>query len=234
MANGVNPWTAFWNQRESGDRAVRMKEAQAEQAQIEAAQAAAPSKYQDSSFVMPSVGNLYDNVKYGVKSYIPGTDENKIFTDSIGSLWGDMQTAGTRTNLEAEIAGGARLAPGVAEAGDYVDGADYDKWAQDFTKEDIVNTIAGPTKPGKQKTPKKTMKRRAAVQKAVAPKAAPAKRFATVDPLNLFGNKNGVNPFASGGGAITNDRFNGGVVPAQKPAPKAAGSKFVNSALDLF
>ena len=63
---------------------------------------------------------------------------------------------------------------------------------------------------------------------------APRERFATVDPLNLFGNKNGVNPFASGGGAITNDRFNGGVVPAQRPAPKASGSKFVNSALDLF
>jgi len=38
-------------------------------------------------------------------------------------------------------------------------------------------------------------------------------RFATVDPLNLFGNRNGVNPFASGGGVINNARFSGGYVP---------------------
>ena len=62
-----------------------------------------------------------------------------------------------------------------------------------------------------------------AIQQAAATiaKAAPApvverQKFATVDPLNLFGNRNGVNPFASGGGAITNARFSGGYVPQRQ------------------
>jgi hypothetical protein len=42
----------------------------------------------------------------------------------------------------------------------------------------------------------------------------PEQRYATVDPLNLFGNRNGINPFASSPHPITMSRFNGGVVPS--------------------
>jgi len=154
--------------------------------------------------------------------------------------WDAFSKAGTMSNAKAIELGQPHLSPMTQEAEDYVDGADYDKWADDFTADDIVNTVA-PLKPGKTKTPKKQMQKRAAVQKAVAPmkKAAPApaQRYATVDPLNLFGNKNGVNPFGRRGEAMTNDRFNGGVVPVQEapaPQPRASKSSFVNSALDLF
>jgi hypothetical protein len=43
----------------------------------------------------------------------------------------------------------------------------------------------------------------------------PVQRYATVDPFNLFGNRNGVNPFSLRNAPITNDRFSGGVVPSQ-------------------
>ena len=50
-------------------------------------------------------------------------------------------------------------------------------------------------------------------------------RFATVDPLNLFGNKNGVNPFSSSAGT---DRFSGGYVSNRKV------SQDTSDILDLF
>jgi len=57
-----------------------------------------------------------------------------------------------------------------------------------------------------------------AFSKPVVAPAAPQQRYATVDPLNIFGNSNGVNPFGFRDEAVTNDRFSGGVVPTKKPA----------------
>ena len=82
---------------------------------------------------------------------------------------------------------------------------------------------------GKMPTPK-------AVQKAVA-KAPVPQNYATVDPLNLFGNKNGVNPFGARGEPMTNDRFSGGVVPQQEQGayvPKRQISQDMNKVLGMF
>ena len=75
--------------------------------------------------------------------------------------------------------------PVVAEADDFVDGSAYDKWADDFTDDDIVNAVA-PLNPGtKTKTPKKQLRKRAAVKKAIAP----ARRAPVANPYSM-------NPFA--------------------------------------
>ena len=100
-----------------------------------------------------------------------------------------------------------------------------------FTKDDIVDSIA-PKAPGKKKMSKPQAKKRAAVKRAVKPQvqARPkAQKYATVDPLNLFGNKNGVNPFGRRNEAMTNARFSGGNVPVKESA--FAKSK---NPLDLF
>ena len=58
--------------------------------------------------------------------------------------------------------------------------------------------------------------------------------YASVDPLNLFGNKNGVNPFESRGNPITNDRFNGGEVPPPAYVSNRKISQDTSDILDLF
>jgi len=72
------------------------------------------------------------------------------------------------------------------------------------------------TKTSKPRTNKRVVQSApppAVAKHTLNPVQASAKRYATVDPLNLFGNRNGINPFASNGEAVTNDRFSGGKVP---------------------
>ena len=61
----------------------------------------------------------------------------------------------------------------------------------------------------------------------------PQAHYATVDPLNLFGNRNGVNPLnLLDGRPITNDRFSGGVVPGSANQIKI--DKRFNDTLGMF
>ena len=102
-----------------------------------------------------------------------------------------------------------------------------------------------------QKTPKAKKPTTTSTKKPMARKPGPKKpgpvkgsknvpkpqRYATVDPLNLFGNRNGVNPFGFRDEAITNDRFNGGVVPTKSnpvSRKKRTLSKAASDTLDLF
>ncbi len=102
--------------------------------------------------------------------------------------------------------------------------------------EAVVDTVA-PKRAGKTKTPKKQLKKRAAVRKAVKQPVVKQERFATVDPLNLFGNKNGANPFDSGNRG--SDRFSGGIVDqrandASYPQAKGSYGYNENDLINLF
>jgi len=84
-------------------------------------------------------------------------------------------------------------------------------------KKTTVNTVR------KKTTAKKTVRKPSVARKA------PAKRFATVDPLNIFGNKNGVNPFNPKNKG--SNRFSGGKVTSAKTKKRKLS---VDQALDLF
>ncbi len=205
MADGINPWTAFWAQKEAREASNAQPNpvvAQGNQALIDRENKMFPNfSALASKFAGPATEPRFGNFSAIADTF--GAEH-----DAQGNRVNPM----TMSNQEARSLGQPHLSPSQ-EADDYVDGADYDMWANDFTADDIVNAVA-PKAPGKAKTPKKQLQKRAAVKKAVAP--AKQKRYATVDPLNLFGNKNGVNPFESRGNPITNDRFNGGYVPTRK------------------
>jgi hypothetical protein len=86
------------------------------------------------------------------------------------------------------------------------------------TGKDTVKIPKNPYKPagktGKKSAPVVRASRPVPVAAAKPnPVQAAAQRYASVDPLNLFGNRNGVNPFGRRNEAVTNDRFNGGFIP---------------------
>ena len=74
----------------------------------------------------------------------------------------------------------------------------------------------------------------ASVAPVIAAVPATQGNYATVDPLNLFGNSNGVNPFALNGKGYSNNRFSGGVVPQNNYISKARQSVDQDKILGLF
>jgi len=75
-------------------------------------------------------------------------------------------------------------------------------------KVEVVKIGQKVASPGNRK-PKPTVKKVTVTQNI----KNPVQRYATVDPFNIFGNRNGVNPFSNLDRPITNARFSGGAVP---------------------
>jgi len=135
------------------------------------------------------------------------------------------------------------------EAEDYVDGASYDKWAKDS----VVNKVA-PLRPGKTKTPKKQMQKRAAVKRVLnKPQMVQMQRTTSGNPFaknfggwgQLFQGDKTVNS----GGPITRSAYNEKLIATgNKPltSPKAEAMRATaianlrnkrkpsNDILDLF
>ena len=163
-------------------------------------------------FAGPATEPRFNNFSAFVKNF-GGYDEGFNGTQGakVGSP-GDSPIAGGHGDVRL----GGNIVP---EADDFGPGEGMD-FENDFTEDDIVDAIA-PKAPGKKKMTKPQAKKRAAVKRAVKPQvqAKPkAQKYATVDPLNLFGNKNGVNPFGRRNEAMTNARFSGGNVPVKESA----------------
>ena len=71
--------------------------------------------------------------------HLGGTPTAPVSSDPLGDI---MQGNNLDDGWKNMTRGALDNKPVVAEADDYIDGSGYDKWADDFTDDDIVNAVA--------------------------------------------------------------------------------------------